>query len=94
MREFLWRANACTAGFGFSISFGFGNHGLNFTTGSWKNPIKDLVCNNEKVIFDLPSEEVQESKQECVVLIISAKLPKHDIDKDEAIVLKNLRKDK
>ena len=76
------------------ISFGFGNHGLNFTTGSWKNPIKDLVYNNKNAIFELRSEKVEESKQECVVLIRNVKLPKHNIDMDEAIVLKNPREDK
>jgi hypothetical protein len=58
---------------------------LNFTTALRKNPIKDLVCNNENAIFNLPSEKVEESKQECVVLIRNAKLPKHKIDRDEAI---------
>jgi len=59
---------------------------LNFTTGSWKNPIKDLVYNNKNVIFELRSEKVEESKQECIVLIKNAKLPKYNIDREEAVV--------
>lgn len=65
--------------------------GLNFTLVPTRMLVKELICDIENAVVNLIDEKAEELRQECAFVIHNAKLPKCNIDRDEALALKNLK---
>ena len=59
-----------------------------------KISIKDLVCEIENSIFNLPREQEEKFETRMWCSDKNAKWPKYNIYKDETIVFKNMRESK
>ena len=65
--------------------------GLNFAVAPRKIPLEEIICAIEDAVTTLPENEANEVRQDCAVILRRATPPKHNINKNEAAALKNMK---